>query len=568
MKKLTAGLLATTTLLGLAFGARAADGPPPALDLVLTPHATNGTADRMDVQLHLAAPAVAAGQALLRMPTYIVSTPTAGYDASALVARDDKGPLPLTAVDEKPTPTGNYRDYNVDRPTVGDVIVRYATPPRAVDVSTRNGPLFDLRRQEGGMMGAGVYFLALPPGEQPYRISLKWNLADMPQGSRGVWSLGEGDQSTVGPAEMLAFSFYAAGAIKSVPASNEGGNFGLYWLNQPPFDVNELAGGIQRLYGYMAHFFKDDGAPYRVFIRANPYPAGGGTALAKSFMFGYGVDGTTVGNDTQMLLAHEMTHNWPRLDGDEHAATAWYTEGTAEYYSVVLAQRSGVIDLAKFQRIINEHATNYYTNPFVALTNTAAGAKFWSDARAQRVPYGRGFVYFARLDAEIRAKSNGKRSLDDLVLEVQDRQRKGEKVGLDAWVDLVVRELGAGARQEYEDMVAGTLIQPAANSFAPCFRPVAEAEQPLDLGFDDMSLGVVAGLRADSPAAAAGLKNGDVVLSRIPTPDLAKDPAKRQEMSVKRGDQTLAISYSPRLPAVTSWHWERVPGTPDSACHL
>ncbi|TWB13858.1 M61 glycyl aminopeptidase [Nitrospirillum amazonense] len=563
MRKLTFGLLATSML---TFTAAAAERPAP-LDVVLHPHASGGVADRMDVELRIAHPGVAAGQPLLRMPTTVVSTPTAGYDASAIVARDDKGPLPLTMADEAPTPTGAYRHYDVGRTTVGDVVVRYGTPPRAVSVATRNGPLFDLRQQADGLMGAGVYFMALPAGEQPYRISLKWDLSGMPKGARGIWSLGEGDQSTVGPAELLAFSFYATGSVKSVPAEGQG-NFGLYWLVQPPFDVNGLATGIQRLYGYMAHFFKDDGAPYRVFIRANPYPAGGGTALARSFMFGYGVDGTTASSDTQMLLAHEMTHNWPRLDGGEHAATAWYTEGMAEYYSVVLALRAGVIDQAKFLRVVNDHASGYYTNPYVALTNTQAGAKFWSDARAQRVPYGRGFMYLARIDAEIRAKSGGTRNLDNLVLEVLDRQRKGEKVDLEQWVAMVVRELGDGARQEYEDMVAGKLIEPAPTGFAPCYHAVKAPERPFDLGYDEMRLGVVADLRPDSPAAQAGVKEGDVIVRSSPKQSLMDDPTKQMEITVKRDGQERSFTYLPRGQAVTGWHWERVPGVEDGACHL
>lgn len=556
-------------LLLIASGAPlAAETPsPPPLDVVLTPHAKDGAIDRLDVRMRIPEPDVAAGGTLLRMPIHIVSTPTAAYDSKAITARDDQGVLQLSQVEEAPTPTGTYRHWTIARPTVGDVVVSYGTPPRHVDSTTRNGPLFDLRAQGGGLLGAGVYFFAVPPGEKPYKISLHWDLSQAPADTRGIWSPGEGDQTLVGPAETLEFSYYAVGPVKSEPADGKG-NFGLYWLAKPPFDIDRLSTGIHKLYGYMAHFFKDDDAPYRVFIRGNPYPGGGGTSLAKSFMFAYGADGATIADGPQMLIAHEMAHNWPKFDGGEHAETAWYTEGTAEFYSAVLALRSGAIDLPKFLEVVNDHAEGYYTNPHIALTNKQAGALFWKDSRAQRVPYGRGFMYLAKVDAEVRAKSGGKRSLDDLVLEVLQRQRKGEQVGLDQWVDLVVRELGPDARRDYEDMVSGRLIVPPENAFGPCFTLVKEEQRPFVLGFDEMRLGVVKDLVAGSPAAQAGVKEGDTIVALTPVKEVRDDPSKTMNLTLRRGESELKVSYLPRGAPVPAWHWVRNSSVPDSQCGI
>lgn len=550
-------------------GAAAGTGeqPAPTLEVTLTPHITTGVIDRLDVRMRIASPAIKAGETLLRMPVTIVSTPTAAYDASAIRVRDDRGPIKLKQLEEKPTPTGVYRHWDVDRDTVGDVEISYGTAPRQVSAQTRNGPLFDLRAQGGGLLGAGVYFMATPPGEQPYSISLKWDMSGAPPGTRGIWSFGEGEQHTVAPAQTLAFSYYAVGPVKSYPPDGKG-NFAMYWLVPPPFDLGELAKGISRLYAYMSEFFGDKGAPYRVFIRANPYPNGGGTALAQSFMFSFGNDGRTIPDGPEMLIAHEMVHNWPRLDGAEenHAGTAWYSEGTAEYYAAVLSRRAGVIGLDKFLSIINFHAADYYGNPFVALTNQQAGEKFWSDARAQRVPYGRGFMYLANLDAELRAHSGGQRSLDSLVLEILKRQREKQKFGLEDWRKLVVHELGPKAATEYEDMVAGKLIVPADGSFGPCFQVVKQPEQPFDLGFDEMRLGVVKDLRQDSAAAQAGLQEGDTILSMTPLEVVRQDPRKMMEVTLRRGDRQLTITYLPRRAATPAWHWVRNPSVDEKDC--
>ncbi|MDH0867346.1 hypothetical protein [Mitsuaria sp. GD03876] len=569
METMRAALAALGAVMALWTGgaARAAE-PLPAMTVVLTPVAAGGRIERLEVDMTVQAPRVAAGQPLLRMPTFVVGVPTAAYDARAISARDDQGELPLTIEDEPPTPTGHYRRWLPARATSGDVRLRYGTAPRVVDAKTRNGPLFDLRSEAGGVVGAGIYFLAPPAGEQRYRLSLRWNLDRVPTGWRGVSSFGEGPRTAEATSEMLGFSYFAAGPVRSEPAEVDTA-FALYWLATPPFDTAGLARDIRQLYDHMARFFDDSGAPYRIFVRGNPYPAGGGTAGNRSFMFGYGVGGqTSSGDDLQMLLAHEITHNWPRMNVGEHGETAWYSEGTAEYYSVLLARRAGVIDLAKFQRVINEHAAGYYTNPFLALSNVEVGKRFWQDARAQRVPYGRGFMYLARVDALLRAKTAGRQSLDDLVRQVLRRQRAGEKVGNPEWVAMVTAILGDDARKDFDAMVAGERLEIPPNSFGPCFAPAAKREVPFDLGFDEMRLASVNGLRSDSGAARAGLADGDEIVRMTPIREVKNDPAKTISVTYRRGGEERTVSFLPRSAGVPSTEWRRVEGVADAECKL
>lgn len=555
------------TLAGISAFASAAEPLP--LGVVLTPQVQDGKVARMDVELRLTAPGVAEGKTLVRAPIVLVGTPMAAYAENAITARDDKGELPLKAEDEAATPTGKYRRWLATRATVGDVVVRYGTAPRQVNAETRNGPLFDLRGEAGGVIGSGNYFQALPDTQEPYRVSVKWDLSKAPAGWRGVWSLGEGDATAVVPADVLAFSFYAVGPLQSVPEQSKDSKFALYWLSKPPFDAPKLADDTKRLYNYMAKFFDDEQATYRVFARANPYPAGGGTALAKSFMFGYGPNGETAsGGDVQMLLAHEMAHNWPRLDGEDHALTAWYTEGTAEYYSTLLALRSGAISLDKFLKLVNEKSNDYYTNVYRDLSNAEAGKKFWQDPRAQRVPYGRGFMYFARVDAQIRQASGGRKTLDDLVLTVVKQQRAGQKVTLVEWEKMVVAELGEQGKKDFDAMVAGTRIEMPANAFAPCFKPGASTARPFELGFDDMRLGIVSNLREGSTAAKAGIKDGDKIVRMTPLTQVRDNDAATMDLTLQRGEQEVKASYLPRGAAVPSVQWTRVAGQPDAACKI
>jgi hypothetical protein len=562
-------LLASLTLLTSLV--RAQDVPPPKLELQLTPHLTEGRVDYVAGRLKLEAPKVAAGATLLRMPLIIVSIPTARYDGNALTARDDAGALALEQQEEAPTPTGTYRRWLAQRASVGDVEVTFKAPPRVVTATTRTGPLFDLRAEGSGLFGAGITFLPLPDGEQPYRLSLKWDLSGMPGGSQAVTSLGDGDIEAMGPASRLAFNFYAAGPLERYPATGSK-DFGLYWLTDPPFDVAHVAKGVRALYGSMARFFNDEGKPYRVFIRHNPHRDGGGTALPQSFMFGWNEATAPTADNLQSLLAHEMTHNWPAMEG-EHGDTAWYSEGAAEFYSLVLSQRAGALSTPQFLTEINERAAGYYTNPYRTATNAAAAEQFWKDWSAQRVPYGRGFMYLAQVDAKIRARSNGTRSLDDIVTAMFARQKRGQPYGIPAWLGLVAAELGSDtAQRDFDAMKSGELLVPPANSFGPCLRPTPHRDRPYQLGFDQSSLGgepkTIRGLIANSAAAQAGLREGDVVVSSDDVLQVQKDASQTMHLTVRRGAEVVPISYVPRGEPVESYRWERVTGTKDAQCRF
>ncbi|GAA4966004.1 hypothetical protein HD597_007005 [Nonomuraea thailandensis] len=519
----------------------------PTLSLTLSPDATG-----IGVEYVLQAPSIPAGQAVCRLPIVIAGIPGAPLRTTDLHVVDDLGDLPLHEEDEPATPSFTYRRWCATRDTVGDVTVSYFAPVRVVDAATRNGPLFDLRAESGGVSGAGVTFLALPDTTHDYAITLRWT--DRP----GVTSHGEGDLELTGTAETLAYCYYMAGPMHRHPAESTG-PFAMYWLTEPAFDVLAVATRIERIYRAMCDFFREPEPGHRVFIRKHPYPGNGGTALPRSFMFGWSAAQTPAPDDLADLLAHETAHNWPRLDG-EHAATAWYTEGTAEYYSIVLSHRAGLIDDDAFLKLINERARAYYANPLQTLTNAEAGELFWKDQRAQRVPYGRGLFYLIDLNAKISSASGGGRSLDDLVLAVLDRQRDGEKVGVPEWLDLVAAELGETGRDDFAAMEAGRWMIPAPDALGPRFTREQTQEYVTELGFDLSSLETrtVTGLIPGSAAEEAGIREGDVILEAPAGSQVAKSAGEEITLTLQREDTTFPVSYAPCGDAVPSFRWKRV----------
>jgi hypothetical protein len=570
-EKLPAWMATVFLILLVSFPVRGASPPPPppTFDLILAPVMSNGALDRVGVRMTIESPAIAARQPVVRLPRVIVSMPGAELVGDRIHASDRAGVLELIEEEEAATPSGTFRRWLATRGSVGDVTIAYDALPRRVTTATRQGPLFDLRAQPGGFNGAGITFIAVPPTEHPYSIRLRWDLSAMPPGSRGVWSLGDGEVRTVGPAQLVAFSYYAAGVLKNYPAGES--DFRMYWFGDPPFEAPALAATITRFFGEAARFFRDPDPDFRVFARENPFAGTGGTALARSFMFGYNPADKPTPDSLQGLLAHEVAHNWPRLQG-EHGDTAWYSEGTAEYYSILLSLRAGLIDLDGFQERVNARAQNYYSNPLQSLTNAEAAARFWTDTRAQRVPYGRGFMYLALIDARLKERSGGAVSLDDIVVELVERGRRGEPHRIETWLELVRAHLGDDAERDYRAMVEGRKLVPPATSFGPCLQVEPAEYRVFELGFEDGSLREdrmsVNGLVPGSAAAQAGVREGDRIISATPVTVLMREADMRMTLVLEREGGPAEIQYLPRGAAVQGMRWARTSRGDGADCTL
>lgn len=566
MSKLAAAFVA----LALFSAAPVLAAEPPKLDVVLSPHATGDANSYLGVTMTMQAPALKAGDPLVRLPLKLVGIPTPAWPEDALQARDDKGPIPLTKAEEPPTPQGVYQRWIVGRATAGDVVVSYRAPPRKITAATNNGPLFDLREENGGFAGSGNGFMAAPVASGPWKVHLSWDLAASAPGSRGVWSLGEGTVDAVVPSDVLQFSYYYVGPLKSYPAKADPG-FDFYWLSDPPFEADVLGEKMKALYGSMAAFFDDKGGSYRVFVRQNPYLGTGGTGLARSFMFGYHAPAKPTVDSLQGLLSHEMAHTWPAMQGD-HGETSWYSEGMAEYYSTVLSWRAKAIGTDGLLKTFNERADAYYSNPYVRATSPEAAKKFWTDPVAQTVPYGRGWTYLQQVDAEIRAASKGKRSLDDIVKEIRRRQVADQPYGVPVWLELVGKEIGPEkARAGYDFMVAGGLLVPPSNLYGPCLVVEKHPVRPFQLGFARASLNddrIVRDVEPGSAAEQAGIRNGDVVVEAGDINAIRKDEALALKLTLRRGEATTTVTYLPRGAPVEGYRWARDPKTPDTACRF
>lgn len=394
--------------------------------------------------------------------------------------KDEKGSLSYEC-SENVTPNIVEQQYFVSRNTMGKIRISYTV--RLVPVG--KNPCFDLGYEENGINGSGMTFLPYfkeytnEDGRKElhaYRFSIVWDLANVPEGYRGICSFGEGDVCAMGNGEMLAESFYYAGDIEGIRKSNSG----FYWLKNTDYPGRETGEFVLNLFERMAEFFEDGEAPYYVFARSVKRELTGrnkvgGAALIRSFTYLYPNDESVTVGDLKFLFPHEMVHNWLTLDDNPFGTGTWYVEGTAEYYSVVLADRFGLTTKEELIAQLNKRAKDYYENPMNRVTNQYAGEHLFADQEATLVPYGRGFFYLLSVDEKIRRATNGSVSLDDVVLAILRRTRCGESCGNEVWLEEVKRFSGLDISAEFRQMQNGMLIKPVVSSFKTSLEVVEES---------------------------------------------------------------------------------------------
>ena len=437
--------------------------------ITLTPHMPAGQVESMDVTLELTGLTRAAGAEIFRAQVETVTIP--GCVPQNVTITDDAGDVPFTTSETAPYPY-KFLHHTAQRETMGTVRLSYTVKPRPFCEGDRCGPYFDLKAEGPGASSAGLSFL--PDIEDcEGDISLRWDLADCPAGSTGICTFGEGAVSYTGSIEKLRQSYYIFGQVHSISE----GDFGFHWLTEPTFDVQAIADYAKQLFGMMSRFFRDDEKTYRIIMRKDPYPTSGGTALLRSYMFGWNDVQPVSVADKQNILAHEMVHNWPHLNDIPYGITSWYSEGTAEYYCVMFPFRMGLVSKEVTLKEIQTRTDNYFTNPTRHLENIEAAKLCWQDRRAQRLPYGRGFFFLANTDVKIRQATGSKCSIDDVVLAILEKGRQGATLGNELFIQTVKDIAGIDVTADWEVMRTGGHIVPMAGSFDGHFD-VAPAEVP------------------------------------------------------------------------------------------
>lgn len=572
--KIWRGWLVSLTLLAVLAVSRPAAAAN-SLTVVLRPGAPDAGKHipYVDVSVILNGPDVAADAPFLRMPLVTSNVETVATTLQQLSASDAKGTLDLSSQDD---PEGNgvaYRHWRVKRATSGQVVLHYRAPISEVLAPRGAAPPLELRSDHDGFSGQGETFLILPEQEPSWQLAVRWDLSQLGPHAIGVSSLGVGNiaSSPISGVKEISSSFFMGGDVQVYPQTPPAVGFFSAWYGTPPFDLLPVMASEQKLYQFYEGFFhRPSTTPYGVFVRENLVNAGGGVSLGNTaFVTTFGPK--TYLNELKITLAHEMLHTFVgSLDSPQGMESSWFSEGMAVYYARLLAMRAGQIPPAQFLADLNSTAGRYYTDALIHTPNSEIGPNFWADTRIRVLPYDRGSMYFAVLDGELRAASNGKQSLDDLVLAMLDKRRRHQPADQAAWVELLQAHLGEKGKAEFEAMLNGAIMLPEPQGFGPCFTRIVKPMRRYQLGFDPKVLvehkRLVRGLIAGSAADLAGVRNGDEITKPVPQDMLQGQQDGILTLELLRDGKPLTISYLPRGETVDAYQWARTGNLPDSAC--
>lgn len=431
-------------------------------DLMLKPYWKEDTVSALDVTIRTDCPAEK-GKTVFTYFHDLVTIPFCPAEGTFLV-KDELGKVPYEV---KPLPAiMNFihpEGLIAERDTSGEITLSYRILPRVQPEDYHSSPYFDLVAEKGGVNGTGTTFLCYPGSlDDEADLSLTWDLSLLPEGCRGIWTF----SSDLHAKKHLTFSeflwtVFACGKVNS----SEHGKTGFYWFDTLPFPAEEGAERITKMFEVMSDMFHDTGEDYRVFARHNHFAGNGGTALTRSYLYGYGKDDRVDLDDLQDLLAHEMVHNWPTMIDDPPGKGTWYVEGSAEYYSTMVPMEMGIRSIAKTAEVINSKAGAYWKNPMHNLSNEELGKRYWTDRRCQRVPYARGILFLANTDAAIQKATDGKKKLLDVELELLKKKHPEPEDFLRA-----VKEIsGLDLSEAYECMCRGDDPIPDPDAFSGHF---------------------------------------------------------------------------------------------------
>lgn len=124
------------------------------------------------------------------------------------------------------------------------------------------------------------------------------------------------------------------------------------------------------------------------------------------------------------VIAHEAFHAWlgdKIVFSEPEKLLYWFKEGFSEYYARLLLLRAGLIGLDEYVAEYNKVLKNYYTSPVRGEKNSRVIKEFGYDPDFTKLPYLRGDIIAHNLNAAILRKTNGRKSLDDLMREILQR---------------------------------------------------------------------------------------------------------------------------------------------------
>jgi hypothetical protein len=478
-------------------------------------------------------------------------TSLAGLELHDLAARDARGELQRNA-------DGSGARITLARAPVGELRLTYTLRPDFTAVTGDLPAALRLRVERDHALVSGEQLL-LPATTEPLDLRLS---ADRPglATSLGV----ERPPTHVRPSELRAAAIVIGPLGRAVFRGPEGAD-DFAWTGETRFDLRwsaaETAGArtaVDAWFGaepgetarftglFAVDFDLDDGAQV--------VPRHGGLYVALG-------PGTDWNASVRLAIAQGLVHRWigGRLrlrDPDQPLETgAWFADGVARWIAREVLYDLGTLSAADYADELNRHHAELATSPLRHANNVdIAAAALAGDPDASSTMTARGVLLATHLDMTLRSRGAG--GMQKIVRALVERARGAgvAELPLTAFTDLLDSREVDLFRAAIE---RGTPPQLPPDAFGPCFVRSLKTYTRFDLGFDlaaSTANGRIVRLRPDGPAARAGIREGEPLVS---VGVLADDPQTPVDVTLQREGHVSPVSYRPRGPSGRGDAWKR-----------
>lgn len=406
----------------------------------------------------------------------------------------------------------------------------------------------------------GTTFLAHPADEATavYTIDISWK--GIPTGWKYFSSFSNEQNHRISNTTLEAFtgSLWTAGDFRVYNFKVNGKPVYLAIRGNWQFADTVLYNMVQRTVYFQRKFWNDYSidrfsvslVPLR--IENEDSYSYGGTALTNCFTsFATPVKNIQL-SKLLYLYNHELMHYWIGNSikvSDPEELMYWFSEGFTDYFTHLNLYENGFINKQQYQQSIDSLLAVHYNNPAHESANTVIKEKFWTDPVIQKLPYNRGFVFALYADASLHSATNGKTRLKDVMQQLLNVARKGERVSVASFTKAMEKYIPEGFSSAMEQYIhQGKFISLDAfnavtqNSFEERTVPVFAYGFTTDKGRLAKDA-VVATVDEGASVFKAGLQKGDVLKGY----SIYNDPFIEAKLFVMRNDKRVELTFYPTV---------------------
>lgn len=439
----------------------------------------------------------------------------------------------------------------------GDVVVRYrVTHPSDVAARTPNNRAF--LRETGGLLdGPASYLYVDGHREAPAHVTF-----ELP----ADWRIATGLVPTADPRTFFAPSYdvlvdapVMVGELRIWPFAVDGVPHRVaYWpLPQAtPFDTAAFVETSRRIVEASRPLFGR--LPYREFVFLFVDGAGGGLEHLNSTTIG--APSAALARDPrarQGVTAHEFYHLWnvkrirPAILGPfdyrapQRTTSLWLSEGVTDYYAGVINRRAGLVSESQAREALADDIRAYLDNP--GHRRVSPERSSWTAWDLPAVNDGYSLSYYLSgsllgfaLDVELRARTGGRRGMDDVMRTLFDRFAGARGYAGEDVVRVVNETCGCDLQRFFSRHVAGAEPIPLAEAAAQLGWRLVVTREPARTAAGAAAPDLRVGVTAPGGIGSAGGAAGFPLRLAVPTPEGAWGKA-----GVRAGDELVRLGAQP-----------------------